>query len=62
MLKKLLARLEEEAHKYALEAISKPSKRDAFEYGVHHGVLKGIRLAEQWLEEELKEEEDDDSE
>lgn len=62
MLEKLLDRLQGESSKYALDALKHPGDKSSFEYGSHHGVLKGFGLVEQWINELLEEEEDDDSE
>lgn len=61
MLNKLLDRLQGETTKYAVEAIRVPARRDTFEYGTHHGVLKGFGLVEQWIQELLEEQEDDEN-
>lgn len=62
MLEKLLQKFQEEVKKYAVEALTEGVvDKTPFEYGEHHGVLKGIRLAEQWLTEMLEEEDDDEN-
>ncbi len=61
-LDKLKTKLQSEAKKYAKQALSTPSEKTTFEYGKHHGVMVGFGLVEQWVEELLKEEEDDESE
>ena len=61
-LDKLQTKLQSEAKKYAKQALTAPSDRTEFEYGKHHGVMVGFGLVEQWVEELLKEEEDDESE
>jgi hypothetical protein len=62
MLDRFLAKLQDEAKKYAQEALTDGvSEKTTFEYGTHHGVMKGFGLAEQWLLEMLEEEEDDDT-
>lgn len=61
-LNKLLDKLQSEKLKYAVDAVEQPGQGTSFEYGTHHGVLKGFNLVEQWLQELLKEEEDDWSE
>jgi len=58
VLNKLLNRFQSEKLQYAVDALSNPVDKTDFEYGVHHGVLKGFDLVEQWLEELLEEEED----
>lgn len=59
MLDKLISRLESEATKYAKSALEKPSRRDEFEYGTHHGYLLALSHVEQWIQELLEEEDDD---
>jgi hypothetical protein len=61
VLDKLITKLQSRAHEYAKDALEKPTKRDAFEYGVHHGYVKALSHVEQWIAELLEEQEDDDS-
>ncbi len=61
-LDKLKTRLQSEGTKYAKQALTAPSDRTEFEYGKHHGVMVTFSLIEQWVEELLKEEEDDENE
>lgn len=60
-LDKLLTKLQGETTKYAKDALSNPGEKTAFEYGKHHGVLKGFKLVEQWIDELLEEQEDDEN-
>ncbi len=45
----LLNRLKAEQQQYALEAMSRPIARDAFEYGYRSGVVAGLAAAEEIL-------------
>lgn len=60
MLNKLVTKLQGEVKSYAVKAVQNPSKRDAFEYGSHHGYLKALDHVEQWINELLEEEGDDE--
>lgn len=62
VLNKLITKLQGETKSYAVDAIKSPVSKTEFEYGVHHGVVKGFSLVEQWIQEMLEEQEDDDSE
>jgi hypothetical protein len=46
---------------YAIQAVQRPNKRDAFEYGEHHGVEKGLLMAEELFNRLLKGDEEDES-
>lgn len=59
LLNKIIDRLESEATKYAKSALEKPSRKDEFEYGTHHGYLKALSHVEQWIREVLEDEDDD---
>lgn len=62
MLEKIVSRLQDRAKTYAKEALETPGKGTSFEFGTHHGVLKGLSLAEQLVREVLEEEDNDDDE
>lgn len=59
LLNKIINRLESEAKSYAKGALEKPSRKDEFEYGTHHGYLKALSHVEQWIREILDEEDHD---
>lgn len=56
----LIARLKQEQQDYAVQALSRPDKRDEFEYGFRTGVLEGLRKAEELLLKLVKEENERD--
>lgn len=62
MLNKLLDKLQGEIKMYAVAALKEPSEKTTFEYGSHHGVLKGFGLVERWIQELLEEQEGDENE
>lgn len=53
MIDPLIKRLEDEQRDFALEALTKPSGRDAFEYGRVAGVCEGIERARRIVEDIL---------
>jgi hypothetical protein len=62
VLNKFLSKLQDEAKNYAVEALTEAVvDKTSFEYGVHHGVMKGFGLVEQWLTEMLEAEDDDEN-
>lgn len=56
----LIARIREEVAQFAVEALRKPSQRDAFEYGYRAGVLAGLERAEALLLKIIREENERD--
>jgi hypothetical protein len=44
-MEQLLNRLKAEQQRYALEALSRPTAKDAFEYGYRAGTVAGIEAS-----------------
>lgn len=59
-IEKLLSRLKERQPLFAIEALSTGSHRDAFEFGRVSGILQGLKMAEEILEEILGEDDNAD--
>ena len=55
---RLLAALKKKQSDYALEGLTRPLQRDAFEYGYRTGIVNGLELAVQTLLDLVKEERD----
>lgn len=51
-----LGRLKKTKAEYPGRALSAPVRGDAFEYGHHSGVMKGLDMAEKLIEQMLEEE------
>ena len=52
----IIARIKAEQHEHAVTALSRPEKRDAFEYGYRVGIMEGLRKAEELLLKIVREE------
>lgn len=52
----ILRRLKDAIPKAAVEGLARPQTRDAFELGRLHGIQQGLALAQQIVEEALKDE------
>jgi hypothetical protein len=52
----LLNQLKARQQQFALEALTRPQARDAFEYGFRSGVVAGLAAAEEILINLIKEE------
>jgi hypothetical protein len=57
----LLNRLKAEQSKFATEALTRPDRRDAFEYGLRVGTVAGYEAAINVLLKLLDEERNDDT-
>lgn len=57
---RLLNRLLAEQQRFALDALKRPSSRDAFEYGFLAGKTAGYQAAIDALQDEVRKERDDD--
>lgn len=60
MHNQILKALMDTKEEYSISALSHPNKCDAFEYGTHVGVLRGIELAIGKLTELLNKEENNE--
>ena len=56
--KRFIQRLKEMQIKHAIEALQKPKDKSEFGYGEAHGVLVGLKHAEQLFEETIGEDDD----
>lgn len=57
-IERVIEALRKQQLERAVEYLTKPDKRDTFEYGERCGMIRGLKLAEQVIEQLLNEEDE----
>jgi len=57
-IERVIEELRKQQQARAVEYFAKPNRRDTFEYGERCGLIQGLKLAEQVIEQLLSEEDE----